>query len=67
MYQLKGDLMRCEPPPDGNDQRQQRGGVMTRAQPHVPDLDLLDQHGRTVSLRAWRGRPVVLIFLRWLG
>jgi len=33
----------------------------------IPDLRLLDAAGRPVSPRDWRGRPVVLIFLRWLG
>jgi hypothetical protein len=33
----------------------------------APDLTFLDQHGRPVAVRDWRGRPVLLIFLRWLG
>lgn len=34
---------------------------------YAPDVELLDRAGRPVSLRQWRGRPVVLVFLRWLG
>jgi peroxiredoxin len=33
----------------------------------APDIHLLDAQGRRVSLRRWRGRPLVLVFLRWLG
>jgi protein SCO1/2 len=33
-----------------------------RAEP-APDFALLDQHGRSVSLRALRGRPVVVTFV----
>jgi peroxiredoxin len=40
---------------------------MDRARSLAPDIALLDAAGRPVSPRAWRGRPVVLIFLRWLG
>lgn len=28
---------------------------------------LVDQHGRAVSLRDWQGRPLLIVFLRWLG
>ncbi len=35
--------------------------------PVVLDIELLDQQGESVSLRDLRGRPVVLVFLRWLG
>ena len=31
------------------------------------DVGLWDRAGRLVSLRAWLGRPIVLVFLRWLG
>lgn len=40
---------------------------MMSDRPLAPDVELLDQNGRTVSLRQWRGRPVVMVFLRWLG
>ncbi|GEM_PF-5430226 len=33
----------------------------------APELVLLDPEGRPHSLRAWRGQPLVLVFLRWLG
>ena len=33
----------------------------------APDFTLPDTSGRRVTLSALRGRPVVLIFLRWLG
>jgi peroxiredoxin len=33
----------------------------------APDLRFLDQDGNTVALTSLRGRPVVLVFLRWLG
>lgn len=28
---------------------------------------LIDENGREVTLRDFRGRAVVLVFLRWLG
>jgi peroxiredoxin len=40
---------------------------MPRPRALDPDLTLLDTAGRPVAPRDWRGRPVVLIFLRWLG
>ncbi len=33
----------------------------------VDDIELLDQEGRVVRLGDFHGRPVVLVFLRWLG
>lgn len=39
---------------------------MSVAQP-APDIELLDQRGQALPLRRWRGRPLVLVFLRWLG
>lgn len=33
----------------------------------APDVDFLDAAGRTVRLRDFRGRTVLLVFLRWLG
>jgi peroxiredoxin len=33
----------------------------------APDFALADTRGRRVVLSALRGRPVVLVFLRWLG
>ncbi len=35
--------------------------------PDMHDIELLDQEGRSVYLRDFRGHPVVLVFLRWLG
>ena len=35
--------------------------------PLVPDLIFLDPGGAIVPLGHWRGQPVVLVFLRWLG
>lgn len=40
---------------------------MTSDGTDVHDVELLDQQGRSVFLRDLRGRPVVLVFLRWLG
>jgi peroxiredoxin len=33
----------------------------------APDVTFLDGEGRSVSLVDFRGRPVLLVFLRWLG
>lgn len=33
----------------------------------APDFTLADTSGRRVTLSSFRGRPVVLVFLRWLG
>jgi peroxiredoxin len=33
----------------------------------APDLRFLDKDGNPVELVSLRGRPVVLVFLRWLG
>jgi mycoredoxin-dependent peroxiredoxin len=33
----------------------------------APDFTLVDTAGESVKLSELRGRPVVLIFLRWLG
>ncbi len=33
----------------------------------APDVEFLDPEGRSVALRRWRGTPVILVFLRWLG
>ncbi len=30
-------------------------------------LRLVDEQGHTVSAAEWRGQPVLLVFLRWLG
>lgn len=32
-----------------------------------PSFDLLGTDGRPFNLAEWRGRPVLLVFLRWLG
>lgn len=40
---------------------------MTGDSPDVYDIELLNQAGQSVSLRHFRGHPVVLVFLRWLG
>ena len=42
--------------------------VMTlRAGQPAPDFTLLSVDGESVSLADYRGRWVVLVFLRWLG
>jgi len=33
----------------------------------ILEHELVDLEGNTVSLRSFRGRPVLLVFLRWLG
>jgi len=33
----------------------------------APDFTLPDASGEIVALSALRGRPVVIVFLRWLG
>jgi peroxiredoxin len=33
----------------------------------APDLSFLDKDGRPVELASLRGRPLLLVFLRWLG
>jgi len=33
----------------------------------APDFTLADTAGESVSLSDFRGQPVVLVFLRWLG
>jgi peroxiredoxin len=33
----------------------------------APDVSLLDAAARVVALRQLRGRPVLLVFPRWLG
>lgn len=33
----------------------------------VPDIELLDLEGNATLLRSYRGKPVLLVFLRWLG
>jgi peroxiredoxin len=33
----------------------------------APDFTLAGSAGESVTLSALRGRPVVLVFLRWLG
>jgi thioredoxin-dependent peroxiredoxin len=33
----------------------------------APDFTLPAAEGGSASLSAYRGRPVVLVFLRWLG
>ncbi len=40
---------------------------MTGDGPGVHDVELLDEEGRAVHLGDFRGYPVVLVFLRWLG
>ena len=35
--------------------------------PRAPDISLQDAKGCSVSLRDYHGRPVLLVFLRWLG
>jgi len=36
-------------------------------QPPAPDISLHDTEGRVIRLSRYRGRPVLLVFLRWLG
>jgi peroxiredoxin len=38
-----------------------------RAGQRAPDFRLLSAEGASVSLSDYRGRWVVLVFLRWLG
>ena len=38
-----------------------------RAGQTAPDFQLVSADGETVSLAEYRGRWVVLVFLRWLG
>ena len=45
----------------------ERSHAVMSDDPAVLDIELLDQQGQSVSLRDLRGRPVVLVFLRWLG
>jgi len=33
----------------------------------APDLAFLDPAGQALALSDWRGQPVLLVFLRWLG
>jgi len=33
----------------------------------APDLTFFDHDGARVDLASMRGRPVLLVFLRWLG
>jgi len=33
----------------------------------ILEHELLDLEGKTVTLQSFRGRPVLLVFLRWLG
>ncbi|MCC6175668.1 MAG: redoxin domain-containing protein [Chloroflexi bacterium] len=33
----------------------------------APDLTVTSTTGEQISLSALRGRPVVIVFLRWLG
>ena len=33
----------------------------------APNVTFLDSTGQAVALRELRGRPVLLVFLRWLG
>ncbi len=41
---------------------------MTEIPSAAPDLTLRDASGRLVSLGdLWQERPLVLVFLRWLG
>jgi len=40
---------------------------VTNDYPDVLDIELLDQQGRSVHFQDFRGHPVVLVFLRWLG
>jgi peroxiredoxin Q/BCP len=41
--------------------------VPLRSGQPAPDFTLESSDGRRVSLRDFRGRWVVLVFLRWLG
>jgi cytochrome oxidase Cu insertion factor (SCO1/SenC/PrrC family) len=43
------------------------GGMTLRPGDFAPDFTLPDAAGETVTLSALRGRPVVIVFLRWLG
>ncbi len=40
---------------------------MTANGSQVHDVELLDGRGRVVHLGDFRGHPIVLVFLRWLG
>jgi len=33
----------------------------------ILDIDLLDLESNPTSLRSYHGKPVLLVFLRWLG
>jgi hypothetical protein len=33
----------------------------------VSTIELLDLEGNITSLASYRGRPVLLVFMRWLG
>jgi peroxiredoxin len=33
----------------------------------APDVELMSTTGERIALSSLRGRPVVLVFLRWLG
>ena len=33
----------------------------------IADIPLLEVSGKATSLRALRGRPLLLVFLRWIG
>ena len=47
--------------------RQYKAEMALNVGDHAPDFTLADVDGRTVSLAEYRGRWVVLVFLRWLG
>lgn len=33
----------------------------------IDQLHIIDEDGNSVGVADWRGRPVLLVFLRWLG
>jgi hypothetical protein len=42
-----------------------KDGVTQPADPH--NLRFIAEDGSEVTVADWRGRPVLLVFLRWLG
>ncbi|MFW6074897.1 MAG: hypothetical protein ACOC9Y_04830 [Chloroflexota bacterium] len=33
----------------------------------LADIRLFDEQGQEIRLSDWRGRPTILVFMRWLG
>ena len=46
---------------------QYNGGMAPRRGERAPDFTLTSTTGERIMLSSYRGRPVVLVFLRWLG